>query len=175
MNRNIEIKARADDLKEIQLRAQALSATPPQILLQEDVFFNSPAGRLKLRTINNTDSELIYYERVDKTQPKTSSYLLLPVPDPLSMRQLLGRAYGIRGVVRKRRSLFIVGTTRVHLDEVEGLGDFVELEVVLPADGSEENGVRIARDIMRALGVNETSLISGAYIDLFNSTKDAND
>ncbi|MGD0463788.1 MAG: class IV adenylate cyclase [Tepidisphaeraceae bacterium] len=166
VNRNIEIKARAKDLKETLRLARALSDSPPLALVQEDVFFNAPAGRLKLRTINDESSELIYYERSNETGPKTSGYIRAAVPDPRLMRELLGRAYGVRGIVRKRRTLCLVGITRVHLDEVEGLGNFVELEVVLPEDGSAEEGVRIAREIMRKLHVDDSSLVGGAYIDL---------
>ncbi len=166
MNRNIEIKARANNLKETLLLARGLSDSPPQVLVQEDVFFNSPSGRLKLRTINGASSELIYYERSNETGPKSSDYILAPVADPQLMRQVLASAYGIRGIVRKRRTLVMVGITRVHLDEVEGLGDFIELEVVLPADGSVEEGTRIARELMRKLKVDDASLLAGAYIDL---------
>ena len=170
MNRNIEIKARVDDLKKTRLLAEALSDSPPEVLVQEDVFFNVPAGRLKLRTINDSSSELIYYERSDETGPKSSSYILVAVPDPRLMRQLLTSALGVRGVIRKRRTLCMVGNTRIHLDEVEGLGDFLELEVVLSRGGSAEQGVEIARELMRKLQVSDASLLAGAYIDLLAIT-----
>jgi len=169
MNRNIEIKARATNLADLLERAKKLTDTPPQVLMQEDVFFHTPNGRLKLRTINGTQSELIYYQRPDGTQPKDSQYLLLAVPDPQTAREILRRAYGIRGIVRKRRTLFLVGVTRIHIDEVEGLGEFVELEVVLPADWSAEAGVKIARDLMRQLNIEESSLVAGAYMDLLGA------
>jgi predicted adenylyl cyclase CyaB len=166
MNRNIEIKARVEDLRKTRLLAEALSDSPPEVLVQEDVFFIAPNGRLKLRTINDSCSELIYYERSDETGPKSSEYILVPVPDPRLMRQLLTSALGVRGVVRKRRTLCMVGNTRIHLDEVEGLGDFLELEVVLQPGGSAEEGVKIAHELMRRLQVNDASLVAGAYIDL---------
>jgi len=168
MNRNIEIKARATNLADLLDRAKKLADAPPQVLLQEDVFFHTPNGRLKLRTINGTQSELIYYERPDGTQPKDSQYLLLAVSDPQTARELLGRAYGIRGIVRKRRTLFLVGVTRIHIDEVEGLGEFVELEVVLPADWSAEAGVKIAKELMRKLNIEESTLVADAYMDLLD-------
>jgi predicted adenylyl cyclase CyaB len=166
MNRNVEIKAKVSDMAKLAARARELSAALGQLLIQEDIFFNSPTGRLKLRTINNTTSELIYYERSDDTAPKNSSYILLPVPDPRLMREFLERSNGIRGIVRKRRTLFLVGPTRIHLDEVEGLGDFMELEVVLRPDQSTEDGTKIAKQLMADLYVEESSLLPGAYIDL---------
>lgn len=169
MNRNIEIKARARDLTETLLLAQALSSSNPEMLFQEDVFFGVPAGRLKLRTINNTCSELIFYDRADEAGPKMSSYIRFPVSNAAVMRQQLDNAFGIRGIVRKRRTLLIVGITRVHLDEIEGLGNFVELEVVLPAEGFAEQGMQIAHELMRKLNVDDASLVPGAYIDLLAS------
>ena len=75
-------------------------------------------------------------------------------------------ALGVRGVVRKKRTLYLVGQTRVHLDEVEGLGDFMELEVVLHPGQSDAEGQVIARDLMTRLGVAEKDLLEGAYMDL---------
>jgi predicted adenylyl cyclase CyaB len=168
MNHNVEIKARVDDLEGLARRAGELAGSAGKVLVQEDVFFNSGKGRLKLRTINGMSSELIYYERADEEGPKNSSYLLVPVSEPVVMRRVLESAYGVRGVVRKRRRLFIVGITRVHLDEVEGLGNFMELEVVLVLGQTTEEGVKIANAIMGELRVEESSLLRGAYIDLMN-------
>jgi len=166
MNRNVEIKARANDFAGLVRRAGELAGSAPKVLLQEDVFFNTPKGRLKLRTINGSSSELIYYERSDDTSPKPSNYILLPVPDPHRMRQLLDSTNRIRAVVRKRRLLFLVGPTRIHLDEVEDLGNFIELEVVLQPTDSTEAGVSIARELMGKLQLDESSLLRGAYVDM---------
>jgi len=168
LKRNIEIKARVKDLEETRRVAQSLGPHQPEVVIhQEDIFFGVPAGRLKLRTINQTQrSELIFYQRANETGPKCSSYVLFPVRNPAMMRRRLDEAYGIRGIVRKCRMLLIVGITRIHLDEVEGLGNFVELEVVLPPEGFEQEGARTAREIMRQLNIDDTSLISGAYADL---------
>ncbi|KAM6385893.1 adenylate cyclase CyaB-like isoform 1-T1 [Alca torda] len=79
---------------------------------------------------------------------------------------VLGQALGVLGVVRKERLLYLVGQTRVHLDHVEGLGDFLELEVVLTEEQTLEDGERVARQLMKELGIEEQDLISGAYMDL---------
>ncbi|KAK2519374.1 hypothetical protein Q9966_014000 [Columba livia] len=83
-----------------------------------------------------------------------------------NVEAVLGQALGVLGVVRKERLLFLVGQTRVHLDSVEGLGDFLELEVVLTEEQSVEDGERVACELMKELGVEEEDLISGAYLDL---------
>jgi len=78
-------------------------------------------------------------------------------------------ALGVRGVVKKKRRLFLVGQTRVHLDEVDGLGHFVELEVVLRVNQSEEQGRKIAQELMRQLEISESDLLSGAYVDMIKT------
>jgi predicted adenylyl cyclase CyaB len=75
-------------------------------------------------------------------------------------------AYGIRGVVKKTRYLYLVGQTRVHLDDVEGLGQFMELEVVMREGQNDMDGQVIAEGLMAALGVEENDLLEGAYMDL---------
>jgi adenylate cyclase class IV len=131
MARNIEIKADVRDLAAIAARAAAIADEGPSEILQDDTFFACPAGRLKLRSFSEREGELIFYQRVDQRGPKESFYIRTPVSEPASLRQALSLAYGEVGRVRKRRTLFIVGRTRIHLDEVERLGSFLELEVVL--------------------------------------------
>ncbi|HET9862648.1 MAG TPA: class IV adenylate cyclase, partial [Steroidobacteraceae bacterium] len=98
--------------------------------------------------------------------PKESFYLRTPTSSPENLRESLSLAYGQIGRIRKYRTLFLVGRTRVHLDRVEGLGHFLELEVVLVDDESAEQGVREAGELMEKLGIQPEQLIDGAYIDL---------
>ena len=166
MARNVEIKARVHDIDTVRARAAALSDAPAVVLEQEDTFFNVPEGRLKLRVFPDGKGELIAYRRPDSAGPKMSEYFLYRTADPKSLSGLLAAALGIRGVVRKRRLLYVVGRTRIHLDEVEGLGAFLELEVVL-ADGEEEaEGEVIARRLLADLGVRDEDRVAKAYIDL---------
>jgi len=163
---NIEIKARARNFEQIRSRAETMSDTPVQIIPQQDIFFNVEKGRLKLRILTPNQSQLIYYTRPDKDGPKRSDYHITRSSDPQNLRRVLELAYGIRGVVRKTRYLYLVGQTRIHLDDVEGLGQFMELEVVLEEGQSDGDGQRIAEDLMFALGVERDDLIDGAYMDL---------
>ncbi|XP_039245446.1 uncharacterized protein LOC114000582 isoform X2 [Pipra filicauda] len=132
-----------------------------QLLVQADTFFRVPRGRLKLRRTQDGQGQLIFYERPDTAGPKLSSFTITPTADPDGLEAL-----GVLGIVRKERLLYLVGQTRVHLDRVEGLGDFLELEVVLRQEQSVQDGERVARELLRALGVGEHDLISGAYLDL---------
>ncbi len=169
MARNIEIKARVPDPAALRARVAALAASGPKLLLQRDTFYHVPAGRLKLREFAGGTAELIYYERPDRLGPKTSVYSITSVPDAASMRELLNRCLGTLAVVAKSRELFLSGQTRIHLDNVEGLGAFVELEVVLAAGQTDAEGVQIASDLMARLGIRQADLVERAYVDLLKN------
>lgn len=166
MPSNVEIKARVAELGAVRAAALALGATPPEALAQEDVFYRVPRGRLKLRILAPARGELILYHRADREGPKRSDYRIAPTADPAALRAILDEALPAAGVVRKRRELLLLGQTRLHLDRVEGLGDFVELEVVLRPGQSGEEGERVAHELMEALGIDPAGLVAAAYVDL---------
>ena len=166
MPRNIEIKARIDDLPSLALRVAAIADSGPTEISQDDTFFSCPDGRLKLRAFSSTSGELIYYRRANQEGPKESFYVLSPTASPDTLREALTHAYGQTGRVQKHRTLFLVGRTRVHLDDVRDLGQFLELEVVLDEGESADSGVAEANRLMARLGVQQAQLISGAYVDL---------
>jgi predicted adenylyl cyclase CyaB len=169
MPANIEIKARVRDFVELRRRAEALSDTPVQAIPQEDTFFRVAEGRLKLRVLAPDHGQLIYYSRPDASGPKRSDYHIFETTDPESLKAVLALALGVRGVVRKTRYLYLAGQTRIHLDDVEGLGQFVELEVVLRPEQTDADGQAIAADLMAKLGVQEADLLEGAYMDLIEN------
>ncbi len=169
MNRNVEIKARVESLAPIRERVKARADEGPAVLEQKDTFFACPHGRLKLRQLSGSqEAELIFYERPDGAGPKESRYLVHRTNDAEGLAQALSRSLGVRGVVCKRRELFRVGQTRVHLDEVQDLGTFVELEVVLRPEQSQSEGTLIAADLMRTLGISDGQLVDRAYLDLLH-------
>jgi predicted adenylyl cyclase CyaB len=163
--RNVEIKARIASIAGLLPRAARLADTGPIVIEQDDTFFACPNGRLKLRDQGAAGAELIFYQRPDSSGPKECYYLRVPVPDPAAMRALLEQAHGQTGRVRKRRTLLLVGRTRIHLDAVEGLGEFLELEVVLREGESAQDGTLEAQRIMTELGVAAEQLLEGAYVD----------
>jgi adenylate cyclase class IV len=172
MARNVEIKARFPDaaaFDAVVRRAEALATAPAEVLHQDDSFFRCAQGRLKLRDFGDGRAELIAYQRPDAAGPKTSTYQRTPVADAEGLRTALAAACGLIGRVRKRRRLLLVGRTRVHLDEVEGLGRFLELEVVLHDDEPACDGVDEAEALMTRLGVLPGWLVEGAYLDLLAS------
>jgi len=166
MARNIEVKARIENVAALKPLVAGIASEGPLEIAQDDTFFTCATGRLKLRAFSNDSGELIFYRRVNQTGPKESFYLRSPTSSPETLRESLSLAYGQIGRIRKYRTLFLVGRTRVHLDRVEGLGHFLELEVMLVDDESADQGVREASDLMDRLGIQPGQLIEGAYLDL---------
>jgi predicted adenylyl cyclase CyaB len=166
MARNIEIKARIESVTRLATQVAAIADSGPFEIAQDDTFFHCATGRLKLRAFSNDLGELIFYRRVNQAGPKESFHIRSPTSSPETLRESLSLAYGQIGRIRKHRTLFLVGRTRVHLDRVEGLGHFLELEVVLVDDESADAGVREARELMDRLGIQPGQLVEGAYLDL---------
>ena len=166
MARNVEIKARIESVESMLPQAAAVADSGPETIHQDDTFFHCPNGRLKLRKRSDTEGELIFYQRPDRSGPKESFYVLAPTASPDRLREALTLAYGTIGRVRKTRILFRVGRTRIHLDRVEGLGEFLELEVVLAENEPVAAGTAEAQAILQKLGVKPEQMVSGAYMDL---------
>jgi predicted adenylyl cyclase CyaB len=166
MTRNIEVKARIENIETLTAKVATMADKGPNEIFQDDTFFACPNGRMKLRTFSDTEAELIFYQRPNHAGPKESVYLKFQITEPEKTREVLSKAYGQTGRVRKHRTLFIIGRTRIHLDRVEGLGDFMELEVVLAEKEPNESGVLVANELLGKLGIPPDALIEGAYVDL---------
>ncbi|MDM0112607.1 class IV adenylate cyclase [Variovorax sp. J22R133] len=173
MARNIEIKARVEDLRALEAKAASLGAEGPIHIAQDDTFFHCDTGRLKLRAFSADKGELIFYRRADQPGPKESFYIRTPTADPAGLRECLSLAHGQSGRVVKQRTLYLVGRTRVHLDDVQGLGSFIELEVVLQDNESIDAGIAEAHALMTKLGVEPTQLVETAYVDLLRTQASA--
>ncbi|XP_035903401.1 uncharacterized protein LOC118508051 [Anopheles stephensi] len=166
--RNIELKAKIADEDAFAHRvsiAKQLTGTDGVVIVQKDVFFKASQGRLKLRYLTEKKSELISYDRPDVAGPKLSLYSKLDVDQPELLEQILAETVGVRGTVAKKRLLFLAGQTRIHLDVVEGLGHFLEFEVVLTPDQTIEDGQTVVAEMKRLFEIADEDLMSGAYID----------
>lgn len=166
MARNVEIKARIESVDAITAKVAALADQGPFEIIQDDTFFTCERGRLKLRALSADEGQLIFYRRPDHAGPKESFFVISPTAAPDSLRETLSLAYGQAGRVRKHRTLFLAGRTRIHLDRVENLGHFLELEVVLAEGERSEPGAEEARHLIVALGIAPGQLVEGAYVDL---------
>jgi len=166
MARNIEIKARIASVEAVLARASSFADGAPVVIDQDDTFFAVAHGRLKLRRFADGSAELIQYHRPDRPDAKASDYVRVPVADADALGDALTRACSTLGRVRKRRLLLMAGQARIHLDRVDGLGDFLELEVVLRDGQSDADGTAIAERLLAALAVAPADRLAGTYLDL---------
>jgi predicted adenylyl cyclase CyaB len=163
--RNIELKCRCGDLASVQRLALGLGAQEAALLRQRDTFFGAARARLKLRELGDGRAELISYRRPDRAETRGSDYLICPVADPDGLRAVLADALGVVGEVRKERRLLLLRHTRIHLDRVEGLGDFVELETVLEGIDDEAGQAELG-EIAAALALRPEDRVPVPYLEL---------
>src|SRR5579862_1461879 len=137
LRQNLERKVNYSDLSTAEMLLQGLGTRLEGVQLQTDTYFRVASGRLKLREIAGQEAVLIWYDRPHEFGERLSSYYLVAVPDAQTMRLALTAALGVRGEVRKRRTIYHFQNVRIHLDDVAGLGTFIELEAVLSATDDE--------------------------------------
>ncbi len=163
---NVELKARDADPETTASRCLALGATDHGVLDQRDTYFVGRAGRLKLREQDGA-AELIAYRREDSEAPESSAYVRAPVGDPELLREALDGALGTRVVVVKRRRLLLWENVRIHLDEVDGLGSFLELEAIVgPAGDDEAVAQQKVAQLRSELQISDDMLVAVGYSDL---------
>ena len=163
MRRNIELKALDPDPARSLAVCRELGAEDKGVLRQRDTYFRARSGRLKLREEEGSTAVLIQYHRPDAAAARESQYRLTRVEDPDELRASLDSALGTLVVVDKERHLFLWDGVRIHLDTVEGLGSFVELEGVAPKEsdlGPERE--KVAR-LQAELGIEE--ILTDSYSD----------
>jgi len=169
--RNIEIKARLADLAAARRVAERIATDRLGAQVQVDTYFHCREGRLKLREIEGLPAHLIGYSRPDRLGPKASNYVLAPVPDPASLKQALSAALGVRGVVRKRREIFLYHNVRIHLDEVAGRGTFLEFEAVLSPEMDDGAGRVQVEELLQTFAIDPADLLTGSYGDALEETE----
>jgi predicted adenylyl cyclase CyaB len=162
--RNVELKARVGDLASARKVALRLATESLGIERQVDTYFFCPHGRMKLREIDGGVAQLIWYDRADELRSKDSDYLLVEVSANRARR--LKAEMGIRGVVSKRREIFLCGNVRIHLDDVQGLGQFIEFEAMLGERISESTGRRQVAELRKEFHISDADLMAESYADL---------
>jgi adenylate cyclase, class 2 len=175
--KNIELKARLPNLSTARQIALRLATAKLGIEQQTDTYFHCPAGRMKLREIERMDSEgdstlpprriaqLIWYERADQIDSKESIYQIVEIDDSARIQQLKAEM-GIRGIVAKRREIFLYENVRIHLDDVEGLGTFIEFEAVLGDGVDAATGQTQVATLQKAFGISAEDLLPRSYSDM---------
>ncbi len=169
MPENLEWKARLPDWDAALRAAQRVATAGPVLQQQSDTYFRVARGRLKLRqilTASSETAELIFYERSDAADTKSSHYTRQPLTDATSWLNLLEAALGSWVTVTKRRTIYWHHNVRIHLDQVAALGDFLEFEAVLANDNERAASSELVQGLIRAFDLAEHEGIAGSYSDL---------
>lgn len=165
-HQNIEIKARCQDSDLIRGILKDKNARFIGVDSQTDVYFKTNHGRLKLRK-GNIENCLIFYDRENKKGPKHSKVILFNTPKDSLLESILRNAYGVLVEVKKKREIYFIDNVKFHIDEVEFLGNFVEIEAI-DKDGSigKEKLMLQCREYMNLFKIQEKDLIQISYSDL---------
>ena len=163
---NVEIKARCSDGSFIRNYLLSHHAEYKGVDEQTDTYFNVPNGRLKLRE-GNIENNLIFYERTNQAGPKNSHFHLVKVEDAAGLKDVLTKSMGIKVIVQKRREIYYIKNVKFHLDEVQGLGSFVEIEAGNILADLEQAQLKDQCDFYtREFGIKEEDLIEVSYSDM---------
>jgi len=169
---NIEIKATCNDpvfIRDYLLENGAVFKGTDE---QTDTYFNAARGRLKLRE-GNIENNLIFYERIDQQGPKKSHFHLVKVDDAKGLKEALSKSIGVKAVVKKNREIYYIGNVKFHIDEVPGLGSFVEIEAGdMLADKSEAQLKQQCDFYLKEFGIKPGDLIEVSYSDMLLSMND---
>lgn len=166
-HRNVELKARDQDPERTLAAALAHGAVDQGTLQQKDTYYAAREGRLKLREERAGDAPatatLIAYARADEAAARTSAYHLVEVPDAAALSAALDASLGTVVVVDKFRRLLLWEGVRIHLDAVEGLGAWVELEAVAPAGSDLSDEHRKVAELRAVLGMDDAHVVARGY------------
>ena len=165
LHRNLEFKARVESFNVLRENLARLEAERVLTTYQVDTYFNVPNGRLKLREEEDYEAMLVYYERPDAAESRYSHYQLCGIANGATFKQMMSDALGVMVIVEKNRELWNYGNTRIHLDEVANLGEFVELETVI-RDQSEAEAQAEHKRLKERLQIASADLIPVSYSDL---------
>jgi homotetrameric cytidine deaminase len=163
--RNIELKAADHDPERSLAVVLELGARDDGVLHQRDTYFRVATGRLKLREQEPGGATLVQYQRADGAEARESRYRLVPVADPAVLLAALDAALGTIAVVEKERHLLLWQGVRIHLDRVRGLGSFVELEGVAPADSDLVAEHERVAQLSTALEIGPERILRDSYAD----------
>jgi adenylate cyclase, class 2 len=162
--KNLEIKAKVNNLEKIESLFKQLGAKKIETMRQIDTYFQVKKGRLKLRKFSPTASKLIYYERVENSQQRWSNYYTFPVAEPDNFVDFLKNALPIKIIVDKKRTIYEYENAKIHLDEVAKLGKFIEIEVEVKK--GEEQAKKLMNELLDKLKIPPKNFIKKSYSDL---------
>ena len=169
---NVEIKARCANAEKIRNYLSTNNAEFKGVDFQTDTYFKVANGRLKLRE-GNIESNLIFYERHNQGGPKSSNFILTKIDEADKLKESLSKANGIKAVVEKKREIYYIRNVKFHIDEVEGLGSFVEIEAGnILADLSKDELQQQCEFYIKQFGIEKNDLVEISYSDMLLTKKD---
>jgi len=172
MRRNMELKARYPDLERAARIVESLGAEFGGTLRHHDTYFHSRNGRLKLRqTDSHEEGQLIWYEREDTPGIAPCTYLVTVIREPQMLKEALHRSVGILAEVRKAREPYVWENVRIHLDDVEGVGRFIGLQVVLFEGINDAEGRRKLENLCHHLQIEPSAYVAESYATLINARR----
>ncbi len=164
--KNFELKAVCVDSRGALKAVKMLKASYKGILIQRDVYFNISPGRLKLRSINESIHQLIYYKRSNRAMARFSNYYICEIKHPKRVEDTLSEIYGIKVIVSKRRKLYLWQNVRIHFDTVRKLGKFIEFEIVCRSKIQETKSAEKMRFLYKFFNITKESIINTSYSDM---------
>ena len=168
---NIEIKAKCSDPEFARNYLLQHQAEFKGLDEQTDTYFNVHNGRLKLRE-GNIENNLIFYKRNNQSGPKSSQFNLVRIQDAAGLKEVLTKSMGVKVIVKKKREIYYINNVKFHLDEVPGLGSFLEIEAGnILADLSQDELSAQCDFYMKELKINVKDLIENSYSDMLIQNK----
>ncbi|MBK8965388.1 MAG: class IV adenylate cyclase [Saprospiraceae bacterium] len=167
---NIELKARTNRHAEIRRWLRENNADFRGLDEQTDTYFQLPEGRGRLKLRQGTiENNLIHYHRSDDPAARASEVCLAPVTDPEALLNCLTLALGVRVQVKKRREIYFVENVKIHLDELDGLGQFVEIEAIAPAPDFPNDTLHAQCTFFMALfQIQPEDILAESYSDMLS-------
>lgn len=163
---NLELKAPITNAEELVQKVVDIGAQFQWRKQQTDTYFNVATGKLKLREQEGSPAELIAYLRPEENGSRVSQYEIFETDEPDKLKRLLANTIGIRGIVSKQRTLYLWENVRIHFDEVEDLGQFIEFEAVM----NQEADMSVSRDridfLSRTLSITTGATVAGGYLEM---------
>lgn len=165
-SKNIEIKARCENLAFVRNKLHELKADFKGVDHQIDTYYNSREGRLKMRE-GNIETNLIHYNRPNQSGPKQSDFTLFKTDNPEGLKDILSKSMGVKVVVDKKREIYFIKNVKFHIDEVQELGNFVEIEVTdMKGDRTVQEMQVVCEEYMQILNIKSKDLLQVSYNDL---------
>jgi predicted adenylyl cyclase CyaB len=169
---NVEIKAKCNDPSFVKDYLAGHGAIFKGADEQTDTYFNVDYGRLKLRE-GTIENNLIYYNRVNQTGPKNSHFHLVKIDDARGLKEVLERSCGIKMIVKKRREIYYIDNVKFHIDDVPGLGSFIEIEAGnILANKTDAELLEQCNFYLKEFGIKEEDLVAESYSDMLMKVND---